>query len=86
MVSIPYGKGKGYLEETVHFDGKDMYQFPMGKVKLGTSLWTDIQVIELSYQFPMGKVKLRYIHRGKYAIRVSIPYGKGKEQHFVFFF
>ena len=35
------------------------------------------------YQFPMGKVKIKKDKGNICKISVSIPYGKGKEQHFV---
>ena len=59
----------------------NVYQFPMGKVK-GINL--GLRASDLLYQFLMGKVKKGKVYRkrkgARKAIKVSIPYGKGKEE------
>ena len=83
MFQFPMGKVKSALGATVVLNGT-VFQFPMGKVKLrryGKYLW----IITL-FQFPMGKVKLILFMLLFKPRRVSIPYGKGKEQHFVLCF
>ena len=53
-----------------------VYQFPMGKVKMTKKTKTSFFS---SYQFPMGKVKGVPLHKNYEGQRVSIPYGKGKD-------
>ena len=55
----------------------------MGKVKEWKEKYPD-RVTE--YQFPMGKVKFNGSDNPSIAPYVSIPYGKGKEQHLVLCF
>ena len=55
----------------------------MGKVKTYTE--KEIRTLAV-YQSPMGKVKYRKEDRHEKDHVVSIPYGKGKEQHFVLCF
>ena len=53
----------------------------MGKVKAEYRYLIDSN--ESTYQFPMGKVKYKKVFQKALSLSVSIPYGKGKEQHFV---
>ena len=80
IVSIPYGKGK---EEMRYYKlmARKRYQPPMGKVKRRRSHGLYLRLGR--YQSPMGKVKKRQFEITQYIFVVSIPYGKGKEQHFV---
>ena len=57
MVSIPYGKGKVNKNVLSVIDKKNMYQFPMGKVKASHSKYKRAR-----------------------SEKVSIPYGKGKDE------
>ena len=77
---FPMGKVKARYSGGYPLSGKE-YQFPMGKVKF-RALFRDGEMVV--YQFPMGKVKLRFTQETRaMSCFVSIPYGKGKEQHFV---
>ena len=59
-----------------------MYQSPMGKVK--TTTFIEMKSSASMYQSPMGKVKTDAAIAAACKACVSIPYGKGKEQYFVF--
>ena len=56
----------------------------MGKVK--EHYTQALQVNGIEYQFPMGKVKKIKKNYRRLNSLVSIPYGKGKEQHLVLCF
>ena len=78
---FPMGKVKQKCFELVTLEF--VYQFPMGKVKIAFKQHHMGYIADL-YQFPMGKVKLIVTFKRKGGEEnVSIPYGKGKEQHFV---
>ena len=82
-VSIPYGKGKveGELPKALL---EALYQSPMGKVK---KVYSNVgKGTTIVYQSPMGKVKSGHLPFYIQSTIVSIPYGKGKEQHLVLCF
>ena len=57
---------------------------PYGKGKVFDK--NDDGLLHLMYQFPMGKVKKIALFEEASNTFVSIPYGKGKEQHLVLCF
>ena len=58
----------------------------MGKVKLTREEAEQALKEREKYQSPMGKVKKNGKAITTIPTKVSIPYGKGKEQHFVLCF